>query len=225
MTDPSSRQRKRPTLKSLQLSDSNKDLVLSSRWLLCSKTDWPTDRRSNVTLTLTYTSKLSKFEFLTSFIKLIAFLKYRKIKVLVEGVLRTSRKIAAGAPQGSVLAPVMYGLYINDTPAATGTHLSLFADDTRIYATEKHERRVLCKVQRGLTAVNSWRESWNLRQEDDMETPYRKDCSHGLTHVHKVLFFIQKWAFKYKYKTYGLRSSHYVSYGLRLFHLRVCSAC
>jgi hypothetical protein len=36
----------RPTSTSLQLSDSNKHLVLSPRWVLYSKTDWPTDRWS-----------------------------------------------------------------------------------------------------------------------------------------------------------------------------------
>jgi hypothetical protein len=42
-TDPSSRQRERPTSTSLQLSNSNKYLVLSPRWVLYSKTDWPTE--------------------------------------------------------------------------------------------------------------------------------------------------------------------------------------
>jgi hypothetical protein len=46
MTDPSSRQRERPTSRNRQLPDGNKDLVLSPRWVLYSKTDWPTDRRS-----------------------------------------------------------------------------------------------------------------------------------------------------------------------------------
>jgi hypothetical protein len=32
--------------KNQQLSDSNKNLVVSPRWVLYSKTDWPTDRRS-----------------------------------------------------------------------------------------------------------------------------------------------------------------------------------
>jgi hypothetical protein len=32
-------------IKSMQLSDSNKDLVLSLTWVLYTKTDWPTDRR------------------------------------------------------------------------------------------------------------------------------------------------------------------------------------
>jgi hypothetical protein len=46
MTDPSSRQRERPTSTILKLSDSNKDLVLSPRCVLYSKTDRQTDHRS-----------------------------------------------------------------------------------------------------------------------------------------------------------------------------------
>jgi hypothetical protein len=51
-TDPTSRQRGRPTRTRPQLSDSNKNLVVSPRWVLYSKTHWPTD----MTLTLTLTS-------------------------------------------------------------------------------------------------------------------------------------------------------------------------
>jgi hypothetical protein len=84
---------------------------------------------------------------LTSLVKLIAsFLSNRKFKVSVEGELSLTRKVAAGVPQGSVLAPTLYNLYINDAPAAPRTHLALFVDDICIYATEKHERRVFNKL-------------------------------------------------------------------------------
>jgi hypothetical protein len=43
---PYSRQRERPTSTNPQLSDGNKNLVASLGWVLYSKTDWPTDRRS-----------------------------------------------------------------------------------------------------------------------------------------------------------------------------------
>jgi hypothetical protein len=108
--------------------------------------------------------KLSELEFSKSLNKLIAsFLTCRKCKVLVEGEFSTPRKIEAGLPQGSALAPILYSLYINDVPAAPGSHNPLFVDDTCIYATEKHEHHVLCKVQRRLTAVKSWCERWNIK--------------------------------------------------------------
>jgi hypothetical protein len=108
--------------------------------------------------------KLSEFECYTNLIKLTAsFLTARKFKVLVEGEFSTPKEIWAGVPQGSVLAPILNILYINDASAAPGTYLSLFADDTCIYATENHESRVLCKLQRGLTVVKSRCERWNIK--------------------------------------------------------------
>jgi hypothetical protein len=107
--------------------------------------------------------KLSELQIPISLIKLIAsFLTNRNFKVLVEGEISSPRKVAAGVPQGSVLAPVLYSLYINDIPATPGIHLALFADDTCVYATEKHERHVLNKLQRGLTAVGSCCQGWNI---------------------------------------------------------------
>jgi hypothetical protein len=49
------------------------------------------------------------------------------------------------------------------TAVTPGTQLALFADDTCIYATERHERRVFNKLQRGLTAVGSWCQRWNIK--------------------------------------------------------------
>jgi hypothetical protein len=108
--------------------------------------------------------KLSKLALSTSLITLVAsVLTTRLFDVLVEGEFSSPREIVAGVPQGSVLAPILYSLYINDAPTAPETHFALFADDTRIHATEKHERRVPCKLPRGLTAVKPWCERWNIK--------------------------------------------------------------
>jgi retron-type reverse transcriptase len=56
--------------------------------------------------------KLSELEFSTSLIKLIAFLTDRKFKVLIESKFFMPREIIAGVPQGCVLAPALYNIYI-----------------------------------------------------------------------------------------------------------------
>jgi hypothetical protein len=57
--DQSSRQRGRPTSINSQVSDSNKNLVVSPRWVLDTKIDWPTNLRPNITLTMTMTLTLN----------------------------------------------------------------------------------------------------------------------------------------------------------------------
>jgi hypothetical protein len=61
--------------------------------------------------------KLSELEFPTNLIKLISsFLSHRKLRVSVEDEMSTAREMQAGVPQGSVLSPTLYNIYINDTP-------------------------------------------------------------------------------------------------------------
>jgi hypothetical protein len=81
--------------------------------------------------------KLFELEFLTSLIKLISsHLSQRKFRVSVEGEMSTPREMQAGVPQGSVLSPTLYNIFINDTPQTPGVNLALFVDDTCLYATE-----------------------------------------------------------------------------------------
>jgi retron-type reverse transcriptase len=61
--------------------------------------------------------KLQKSEFSGNLIKLMSsFLSERKFRVSVEVEMSTPRYMEAGVPQGSVLSPTLYNLYINDTP-------------------------------------------------------------------------------------------------------------
>jgi hypothetical protein len=71
--------------------------------------------------------------------------------------------IRQGVQQGSVMSPTLYSVYINDTPQTPGVYLGLFADDTCIYATDRKEDYVLRKLQRGLSATETWYERWNIK--------------------------------------------------------------
>jgi hypothetical protein len=116
---------------------------------------------------------LLESEFLISLIKLIcSFLTDRIFKFLVEGEFSMEREMAAGVPQGSIFAPILYNLCIKDNPKAPGTHLVLFMDNTCIYISEKHERSVLCKLKHGLTVAKSSCEHWNIKSKGKTHAMY-----------------------------------------------------
>jgi hypothetical protein len=73
----------------------------------------------------------------------------------------------AGVPQGSVLSPTLYNLYINDTPQTIGVNLDLFADGSCLYATERKEGYVLRKVQCGLNYMLAWCERRNIKINEE----------------------------------------------------------
>jgi hypothetical protein len=81
--------------------------------------------------------KLSTLQFPISLLKLIgSFLSERKFRVSFEGEMSAPRDIQAGVPQGSVVSPTLYSMYINNMLQTAGVYLGLFADDTCIYATD-----------------------------------------------------------------------------------------
>jgi hypothetical protein len=88
--------------------------------------------------------KLSELNFLITLIRLISsFLSQRKFRVLIEGKLFTPRGVRV--PQGSILSPTFYSLYINYMSQTLNAYLGLFANDTCIYATDSKEGFIMRK--------------------------------------------------------------------------------
>ena len=61
------------------------------------------------------------------------FLLGRQQQVLVNGESSDWRDVTSGIPQGSVLGPTLFLLYINDLPDSVTSEVYLFADDTKIF--------------------------------------------------------------------------------------------
>ena len=62
-----------------------------------------------------------------------SYLSDRYQSVVVRGQSSNPGLIRAGVPQGSVLGPLLFLIYINDLIAATRSNIKLFADDTSLY--------------------------------------------------------------------------------------------
>ena len=55
-------------------------------------------------------------------------------RVTVHRFTSTNSRVTSGIPQGSILGPVLFSLYVNDLPVAvTSSHVAMFADDTKLF--------------------------------------------------------------------------------------------
>ena len=90
-----------------------------------------------------------------------AFLSNRKHRVCVNGKLSPTADVTSGIPQGSVLGPVLFVLYINDLPEEVQNEVFLFADDTKVYSqiTDATDAE---NLQSDLKKLQDWSEKWLL---------------------------------------------------------------
>ena len=58
----------------------------------------------------------------------------RKQRVVLNGQVSTWEDINAGVPQGSILGPFLFLLYVNDLTEDLTTNVKLFADDTSLFS-------------------------------------------------------------------------------------------
>ena len=89
------------------------------------------------------------------------FLCDRTLRVKVNDSLSPEIAVTSGVPQGSVLGPELFKLFINDLPATLGVTCLAYADDLKLWTvvTCKERARVL---QQALDNLHQWTSQWLL---------------------------------------------------------------
>ena len=93
-----------------------------------------------------------------------SFLGGRSQKVVVDGHKSKPAPVASGVPQGTVLGPLLFLLFINDMPSEVtqGTRIRLFADDCLIYR-PIHCLKDQLTLQRDIDRLMDWADHWGMR--------------------------------------------------------------
>ena len=94
-----------------------------------------------------------------------AFLTGRKQQVVVRGQASLWAPVSSGVPQGSVLGPILFIVFINDLPDMVCCSMKLFADDTKMYSNVSSDPGPI-QLQSDLEAVTRWSEVWQMPFND-----------------------------------------------------------
>ena len=85
-----------------------------------------------------------------------SYLSSRKFHVNVHDKFSTSADLRSGVPQGSILRPLLFLLYINDMPQAVDCDLFLYADDTFLLFQHKDLEQIREELTKNFSNVCDW---------------------------------------------------------------------
>ena len=87
----------------------------------------------------------------------VAYLKDRVQRVVINGEFSENKPVLSGVPQGSILGPTLFVLFINDIEnnLNEGTTIKLYADDTKLYREIKNNEDHI-KLQEDINKLNDW---------------------------------------------------------------------
>ena len=87
-----------------------------------------------------------------------AFLSGRSQKVRINEATSSRADVLSGIPQGSILGPILFTIFINDLPESIQSNCRIFADDTKLYNISTNHTA----IQQDLFSLQKWSDTWNL---------------------------------------------------------------
>ena len=91
-----------------------------------------------------------------------SFLSDKFQRVLLNGKTSKWSQIKAGVPQGSILGPLLFLVYINDLPEGLTSNVKLFADDTSIFLVVRDSSSSSLSLNEDLSKISQWGYIWKM---------------------------------------------------------------
>ncbi|GFU16764.1 RNA-directed DNA polymerase from mobile element jockey [Trichonephila clavipes] len=108
-----------------------------------------------------------------------SFLNNRSFAVRVNDTHSSTKLIRAGAPQGALLSPTLFNIYINDIPKTRQTTVCLYADDTAILTQSANKNCTTHFLHRHLAELEDWYKKWKISINPEKTEAVFFSAGHG----------------------------------------------
>ena len=95
------------------------------------------------------------------------FLSNRLQKIVLNGQTSDWMQVLAGVPQGSILGPLLFLIFINDLPDSLDSMVKIFADDTSLFSLVRDQRTSSDNLNRDLGRISEWANQWKMSFNPD----------------------------------------------------------
>ena len=89
-----------------------------------------------------------------------SYLSDRRQRVVLNGIFSDWMAVFAGVPQGSILGPLLFLIFINDIVKCIGASIRLFADDTSLYIIVDLPDQAAIIINTYLKTISDWANTW-----------------------------------------------------------------
>ena len=100
-----------------------------------------------------------------------SYLSNRKQRVVLNGKCSNWAPIHSGVPQGSVLGPLLFLIFINDLECGIKSQIKFFADDTSLYSVVSDPVTSAAELNHDLKIISDWANQWKMSFNPDPTKP------------------------------------------------------
>ena len=119
------------------------------------------------------------------------FLTNRYQRVVLNGQNSKWKLVKAGVPQGSILRPLFFLIYINDLQVGLKSEVKMFADDTSLFSIVNDSQSSSVTLNKDLTLISKWAYQWKMNFNPDLNKQAQEVVFSRKTNKsnHPVIYF------------------------------------
>lgn len=116
-----------------------------------------------------------------------SYISNRSFAVHINNVSSNTFSIPAGVPQGSILSPNLFNLFLHDLPSSPDCHMALYADDTAIFTSSFRLDTIRRRLQSSISLLTNYYARWKLQLNENKTEAIMFTNKRNANHISSIV--------------------------------------